>query len=143
MQFLDCPFIDREWSSDREHIRSTFAKLVDNRVPMWLVSFVEGTRATRTKLEASREFARSRGLAETRHVQVPRTKGFTASVQGLRGHITAVYDLTIGYEEGVPTLWHWLIASTCTCGAFRSRPSPKPTRACESGSSSASLRRTT
>ncbi len=108
MQFLDCPFIDREWSSDSAHIRRTFAKLVDNQVPMWLVSFVEGTRATRPKIEASREFARSRGLAETRHVQVPRTKGFTASVQGLRGHVTAVYDLTIGYEEGVPTLWQYL-----------------------------------
>jgi len=108
MQFLDCPFIDREWSSDREHITRTFAKLVDNRVPMWLVSFVEGTRATRPKIEASSEFARSRGLAETSHVQVPRTKGFTASVQGLREHITAVYDLTIGYEEGVPTLWQYV-----------------------------------
>ena len=108
MQFLDCPFIDREWSSDSANIRRTFSKLVDNQVPMWLVSFVEGTRATLPKLEASREFARSRGLAETRHVQVPRTKGFTASVQGLRGHVTAVYDLTIGYEEGVPTLWQYL-----------------------------------
>ena len=104
MQFLDCLFIDRDWSSDREQIRRTFAKLVDNRIPMWLVSFVEGTRGTCPKIEASREFARSRGLAETRHVQVPRTKGFTASVQGLRDHITAIYDLTIGYEDGVPTL---------------------------------------
>ena len=108
MQFLDCPFIDREWSSDSANIRRTFAKLVDNQVPMWLVSFVEGTRATRPKLEASREFARSRGLTETQHVQVPRTKGFTASVHGLRGHVTAVYDLTIGYEEGVPTIWQYL-----------------------------------
>ena len=108
MQFLDCPFIDRAWSSDSAHIRRTFSKLVDNQVPMWLVSFVEGTRATRPKLEASREFARSRGLTETRHVQVPRTKGFTASVQGLREHVTAIYDLTIGYEEGVPTLWQYI-----------------------------------
>ena len=108
MQFLDCPFIDRDWASDHEQIQNTFASLVDNRVPMWLVSFVEGTRATRKKLEASSDFARSRGLAETNHVQVPRTKGFTASVQGLRSHITAVYDLTIGYEVGVPSLWQYV-----------------------------------
>ena len=108
MQFLDCPFIDRDWASDQEQIQNTFAALVDNRVPVWLVSFVEGTRATRKKLEASREFARSRGLAKTNHVQVPRTKGFTASVQGLRSHITAVYDLTIGYEVGVPSLWQYV-----------------------------------
>ena len=108
MQFLDCPFIDRDWASDQEQIQDTFASLVDNRVPMWLVSFVEGTRATHKKLEASREFARSRGLVQTDHVQVPRTKGFTASVQGLRSHITAVYDLTIGYEVGVPSLWQYV-----------------------------------
>jgi hypothetical protein len=29
-------------------------------------------------------------------------------VQGLRGHITAIYDLTVGYEEGVPTLWQYV-----------------------------------
>ena len=108
MQFLDCPFIDRDWASDQEQIQNTFASLADNLVPMWLVSFVEGTRATRKKLEASREFARSRGLAETNHVQVPRSKGFTASIVGLRSHITAVYDLTIGYEEGVPSLWQYI-----------------------------------
>lgn len=108
MQFLDCLFIDRDWASDREHIGRTFARLVDNRVPVWLVSFVEGTRATEGKLASSREFARSRGLSEMQHVQVPRTKGFAASVEGLRHHAAAVYDLTIGYEHGVPNLWQFI-----------------------------------
>jgi len=108
MQFLDCLFIDRNWASDREHIERTFARLVDNRVPVWLVSFVEGTRATEHKLASSREFARSRGFEEMHHVQVPRTKGFAASVEGLRRHATAVYDLTIGYEHGVPNLWQFI-----------------------------------
>ena len=25
----------------------------------------------------------------------------------MRGHVDAVYDLTIGYVGGVPTLWQW------------------------------------
>jgi 1-acyl-sn-glycerol-3-phosphate acyltransferase len=108
MQFLDCVFIDRDWASDRAHIERTFARLVDNAVPVWLVSFVEGTRATEHKLASSREFARSRGFEETHHVQVPRTKGFAASVEGLRRHAAAVYDLTIGYEHGVPNLWQYI-----------------------------------
>ncbi|MFV2071682.1 MAG: lysophospholipid acyltransferase family protein [Thermoanaerobaculales bacterium] len=107
MQFLDCLFIDRDWAADHDRIRRTFAKLVDNRVPVWLVSFVEGTRATRTKLEASRDYARSRGCTEMDHVQVPRTKGFVASVHGLRNHVDAIYDVTIGYTGGVPSLWQY------------------------------------
>ena len=30
-----------------------------------------------------------------------------ASVQALRDHIDAVYDLTIGYGDLTPTLWKW------------------------------------
>ena len=42
------------------------------------------------------------------HLLVPRTKGFVAAVLGLRGYIDAVYDVTIGYEGGVPTLWQFV-----------------------------------
>jgi 1-acyl-sn-glycerol-3-phosphate acyltransferase len=108
MQFLDCLFIDRDWASDRERIQQTFARLVDGRVPVYLVSFVEGTRLTLPKLEAAQVYARENGLREPRHTLVPRTKGFAASVEGLRGHIDAVYDLTIGYEIGVPSLWQYI-----------------------------------
>jgi 1-acyl-sn-glycerol-3-phosphate acyltransferase len=107
MQFIDCVFIDRDWASDREHIRRTFARLVDNHVPLWLVSFVEGTRITPHKLGAARAYARETGLPVPEHVLVPRSKGFAASIEGLRGHISAVYDLTIGYVEGVPSLWQY------------------------------------
>jgi len=105
MQFLNCPFLKRNWSADREKIDATFATLVNERIPMWLVSFVEGTRATEAKIRAGAEWARSRGFEPTRHVLLPRTKGFVASVEGLSEHIHAVYDLTIGYVDGVPSLW--------------------------------------
>ena len=108
MQFLDCLFIDRDWSSDREKIRKTFARLVDGDVPVYLVSFVEGTRLTLPKLEAARDYARQHEMYEPRHTLVPRTKGFVASVEGLRSHIDAVYDITIGYEIGIPTLWQYI-----------------------------------
>ncbi len=108
MQFLDCLFIDRDWASDREQIRRTFDRLVSGRVPVHLVSFVEGTRFTLPKLEAAQAYAREHGLTVTRHTLVPRSKGFAASVEGLRSHVAAVYDLTIAYEEGVPTLWQYI-----------------------------------
>ena len=111
MLFLDCVFVKRDWSSDSDHILRTFSNLVDNKIPVWLVSFVEGTRARLHKIEASREYALSRGLEPLEHVLLPRTKGFAATVEGLREHVSAVYDLTIGYEEGVPTLWQYIKGS--------------------------------
>jgi len=108
MQFLDCLFIDRDWASDSAQIRRTFDRLVNGRVPVHLVSFVEGTRFTRPKLEVAQAYARENGLTVPRHTLVPRSKGFSASVEGLRSHIAAVYDLTIAYEVGVPSLWQYL-----------------------------------
>ena len=108
LQMLDSVFVDRRWTADQDRIRRTFARIVDNRVPIYLVSFAEGTRLTAPKLEAARSYARDRALPVPRHTLVPRTKGVVASIQGLRSHIDAVYDITIGYEGAVPSLWHYL-----------------------------------
>ncbi len=108
MLFIDCVFIKRDWTKDREHIRQTFAKLRDNDVPVWFISFSEGTRITPEKLAKSQAYAREHGQYIPRHTLVPRTKGFTATVEGLRDHVTAVYDCTLGYVEGVPTLWQFI-----------------------------------
>ena len=50
-----------------------------------------------------------------RHVMIPRTKGFVAAFRALGGgsglasdsYIDAVYDLTIAYRGGVPSLWQY------------------------------------
>jgi 1-acyl-sn-glycerol-3-phosphate acyltransferase len=108
MRFLNCLFVERSWAADREMIQRTFATIVTERIPLWLISFSEGTRLTPAKLEASRDLALSRGIEPLRHVLLPRTKGFAASVAGLGDHITAVYDLTIGYADGIPSLWQYI-----------------------------------
>ncbi|MFH2010121.1 MAG: lysophospholipid acyltransferase family protein [bacterium] len=108
MLFIDCVFVKRDWAADRDSIRRTFAKLCDNDIPVWLISFSEGTRITPEKLARSRRYAEEHDLYVPRHVQVPRTKGFVATVEGLRDHVDAVYDLTLGYEQGVPTLWQFI-----------------------------------
>jgi len=108
MQFIDCIFVKRDWASDKDSIRATFEKFSEHKIPLWLTTFPEGTRITPAKHERAMEYARANGLRETKHLLIPRTKGFVASVQGLRDHITAVYDVTIGYPEGVPTLWQYI-----------------------------------
>ena len=55
----------------------------------------------------SQSYADEQGLPRLEHLLLPRTKGFVATVQGLGDHLDAVYDATIGYESGFPTLWQW------------------------------------
>jgi 1-acyl-sn-glycerol-3-phosphate acyltransferase len=105
MVFLDCLFVRRDWAADAGSIAATFARLRSDQVPLWLISFVEGTRITPAKRDRSRAFAASQGRRPLDRVQLPRTKGFVASVHGLRDHLDAVYDVTIAYPDGVPDLW--------------------------------------
>jgi len=108
LSFLDNVFLARDWAADEHRIRQTFRNLVDHKVPCWLISFPEGTRVNLAKLEASRDFQRSRSLAPFAHVLMPRSRGFVASVSGLRKHVDAIYDVTIGYEDGAPSLWQYV-----------------------------------
>ena len=108
MLFLGCPYLKREWTRDRASIERTFHTLVSERIPTWMIIFAEGTRITPAKVARSREYAVSRNLPPPRHVLLPRPKGFVAAVEGLRDHVDAVYDLTIGYVEGVPSLGQYI-----------------------------------
>ena len=107
MLFLDCVFVKRDWARDAASIQHTFTRIVQGQVPLWLVSFSEGTRITPAKLAAAQRYANDHGLYIPQHTLVPRPRGFVASIQGLRGHLDAVYDVTIGYVGGVPTLWQY------------------------------------
>ncbi|MBP1642526.1 MAG: 1-acyl-sn-glycerol-3-phosphate acyltransferase PLS1-like [Acidobacteria bacterium] len=107
MAFLDCLFVRRDWAEDRRRVERVFRRILGARTPLWLVSFCEGTRLTTERLAQARRYARARALAVPRHVLVPRERGFVASVTTLRGHLGAVYDVTIGYVDGLPSLWQW------------------------------------
>jgi 1-acyl-sn-glycerol-3-phosphate acyltransferase len=107
MTFLDCVFVNRDWLADRASIERTYSNIIENRVPMWMITFPEGTRITAQKLPASQAYAKEHGHPVLQHLLVPRTKGFVAAVRGLAGHAIALYDVTIGYEQGVPTLWQF------------------------------------
>jgi 1-acyl-sn-glycerol-3-phosphate acyltransferase len=102
--FLDCLFVKRNWTADRDKVTQTFARLRRNRYPFWVVSFLEGTRATPAKIARSQQYARKAGLPMLSRVLLPRTKGFEATLVGLEGLYRAVYDLTIGYEGSATSL---------------------------------------
>lgn len=94
-------FISRNFGKANRRLDKTFAMLTDpkRRWPFWMISYLEGTRRTQPKLEAAQAFAKQRDLTPLNHILQPRTKGFVASVQALRGDVGAVYDFTIGYQE--------------------------------------------
>lgn len=102
--FLDCIFLKRDWAKDQNRIEATFSRLKRHKSPFWLVSFSEGTRRTPKKLAASQEFARKTGVPVPLNVLIPRTKGFVATLRGLRESSQAVYDFSLYYPGGVPRL---------------------------------------
>jgi 1-acyl-sn-glycerol-3-phosphate acyltransferase len=104
MRFLDCIFVKRDWLADKNRILRTFEKFLSHRIPIWLITFVEGTRLTPTKLANSQKHCGRKGLPVLNHVLIPKTRGFTAALEGLEGHLDAVYDVTIGFDGGVPKL---------------------------------------
>jgi len=107
MIFLDCIFLKRDWKRDKERLRAQLSRFEEDQIPIWTLSFVEGTRINERKYAKSLEYAASIGVEPHRHLLIPRTKGFSLTLDALRGHLDAVYDATIGYVEGVPTLWQW------------------------------------
>lgn len=102
MWLLDCIFLDRDWLKDRGNIDRLFRKYKAESIPLFLVSFLEGTRLTPKKLADAQAFAKERGQYVPRHTLVPRTKGFVFTMSGLRDHLDAVYDVTIGYDSSPP-----------------------------------------
>ena len=67
LRFSDVAFLERNWDKDQEIMTKSIEGLSDYPDPVWLLIFAEGTRMNPEKLEASRDFARSRNLPVLRH----------------------------------------------------------------------------
>lgn len=113
MVFLDCIFLKRRWMADRRRIKTTFERFRQEQIPLWLNIFPEGTRYTAKKMLEAQTTAKHYKLPICNHVLVPYAKAFETSILGLQDRIQAVYDITIGYPQGIPTLWQLL------CGDVR------------------------
>lgn len=112
MYLMGMLFVRRNWLHDGKRIKDTFRIYTENKIPVIVVSYVEGTRRSARKLRESHEYARSNGLPVLNNVLLPRSKGFVASVQALRhSHVRALYDVTLAFAhrsrgfDVVPTFW--------------------------------------
>ncbi|KAL5567145.1 hypothetical protein UlMin_030309 [Ulmus minor] len=103
MWFSDYVFLERSWAKDESTLKSGFRRLEDFPMPFWLALFVEGTRFTKTKLEAAQQYAASRGLPVPRNVLIPRTKGFVSAVRHMHSFVPAIYDCTVAIPKDTPS----------------------------------------
>ncbi|KAJ3284136.1 hypothetical protein HK104_010080 [Borealophlyctis nickersoniae] len=100
MWLMGMIMIKRNWTNDRSKIEGIFSAIKSTVVPVWIISYLEGTRITPKKLAESQAFAEKKGLPVLNNVLLPRTKGFVATVNAFRGtQIKAVYDFTIAYYD--------------------------------------------
>ncbi|MCX6128530.1 MAG: 1-acyl-sn-glycerol-3-phosphate acyltransferase [Proteobacteria bacterium] len=108
MVLLECIFMKRNWTEDRDRVVRQLQRFKESRFPVWVNIYAEGTRLRPKKLAAARDFAKAQGMPLPERVLIPRVRGFLATLDGLEGHLQAVYDLTIAYPGKPPELWDLL-----------------------------------
>uniref|UniRef100_A0A8C1B7R9 1-acylglycerol-3-phosphate O-acyltransferase 3 n=1 Tax=Cyprinus carpio carpio TaxID=630221 RepID=A0A8C1B7R9_CYPCA len=97
--FLEIVFCKRKWEEDRDTVFSGLNRLRDYPEYMWFLLYCEGTRFTEKKHEISMQVAESKGLPKLKYHLLPRTKGFTTTLQCLKGTVKAVYDVTLNFKD--------------------------------------------
>ncbi|XP_075965357.1 1-acyl-sn-glycerol-3-phosphate acyltransferase gamma [Anarhichas minor] len=103
--FLEIVFCKRKWEEDRKTVFKGLSQLKDYPEYMWFLLYCEGTRFTEQKHQISMQVAESKGLPALKYHLLPRTKGFTTTLQCLKGTVTAVYDVTLNFKDNqTPTL---------------------------------------
>ncbi len=112
--FIQSILVKRDWSKDEGAIKRTFATLRESKLPFWVVLFPEGTRMKRVKFLQSQEYARKRGAAPYKRTLIPRPKGIWATLQGLEGQVSAIYDISIAFPSEPPSIFSFF----CTSGSL-------------------------
>ncbi|XP_065359975.1 1-acyl-sn-glycerol-3-phosphate acyltransferase delta-like [Calliphora vicina] len=98
-KFAEFVFLERSYDKDKEIISRQLKEVFAYPDPTWLLLNAEGTRFTPKKHEASVKFAEERGMPVLKHHLIPRTKGFTASLESLRGRCPAIYDINLVFKK--------------------------------------------
>jgi hypothetical protein len=101
--FLEFPLINGEdYHSNRDQLFTLLRSFADNSVaaPVQLLFFPEGWSQhngadRRSILAKSNEFAKREGRPQLKHLLLPRTRGFNASLECLRESSPVVYDITM------------------------------------------------
>lgn len=94
--------VERKWEVDEPIMQQMLSTFTSREDPLWLALFPEGTDFTEQKCIRSQKFAAENGLPVMKNVLLPKSKGFYACLDILRGTLDAVYDVTIAYKNKCP-----------------------------------------
>lgn len=106
-KFLDFPLLSSENAQNYVQERNELFSLLrsfastSTTVPVHLLLFPEGCPEgddRKGMIAKSIEFAKRDGRPQLKHLLLPRTTGFYASLESLRGASTVVYDVTMAYR---------------------------------------------
>lgn len=100
MEFIP---VERRWEVDGLKMHQMLSTFKDDRDPLWLAVFPEGTDFTEQKCIRSQKHAAENGLPILKNVLLPKTKGFFTCLEELKDSLDAVYDITIGYKHRCPS----------------------------------------
>ncbi|KAF3922243.1 hypothetical protein ABW20_dc0101822 [Dactylellina cionopaga] len=104
MQFYGFIFLARRWEQDKKRLQHRLDLLAakdrkaENRPPMWLLIFPEGTNMCLNGRVSSQKFADKIGIKNPDHVLLPRVTGLQYCMQQLDGSVEWLYDCTMAYE---------------------------------------------
>jgi 1-acyl-sn-glycerol-3-phosphate acyltransferase len=104
MWFLGCIFLKRRWALDRNYMVKRLTRFYEEDIPLWLVIFPEGTRATPKKIKRAQQTQRRAQRPILKHVLPPHARGLYQSLTSLDDHLPTMYDITITYQGRAPTL---------------------------------------
>ncbi|KNC47686.1 1-acylglycerol-3-phosphate acyltransferase [Thecamonas trahens ATCC 50062] len=101
----------RSWDLDAARLFAAFRAAGAAGQPVWLMCHPEGTRMSPAKLAASQAWLEAQGRDQMDHVLAPRVKAVIAAVAALHSRFAAIYDLTLAYPDGTPSIWK--VACSC------------------------------
>ncbi|KAF1318176.1 Lysocardiolipin acyltransferase, partial [Globisporangium splendens] len=99
MQHFIFIFLQRKWADDQVNLQKLLPFLTKNEPQTSYLIFPEGTDLSEENLEKSAAFAKKSGLEERKYSLYPRTTGWTFMFPLLREKLSAVYDVTMFYED--------------------------------------------
>lgn len=102
MQHFIFIFLQRKWTDDQVNLQKLLPFLTKNEPHTSYLIFPEGTDLSKENLEKSAAFAKKNGLQVREYSLYPRTTGWTFMFPLLRDKLSAVYDVTLFYEDYAP-----------------------------------------
>ncbi|KAI9105883.1 acyltransferase-domain-containing protein [Phlyctochytrium arcticum] len=99
MQFFEFIFLARKWALDRTVMSKILHRCQQDKLPLWLAIFPEGTVITDDTRSKSRAYAKKMDIPDDpAHVLIPKSTGLFYCLKNLQPDVTHLFDITMGYE---------------------------------------------